>query len=233
MMEIVVSPRRITLFFASIVAALTVIHSLGQFSRFYLGNDYFFGLVPLFTFGSEHNVPAYYSALAILFCALLLVVVAVARQRHRASDVRYWWGLAGIFLFLSIDEALEVHEHLVGPMQIVLNAPEQRYFVWLVPYAALLLIFGVLYAKFILALPATTRRRFVFAGLVYLSGAAGLELIGGLYYESYGHMNVTFTVLESLEDALEMSGIVMFIHALASYICSELGELRVGISTRC
>jgi hypothetical protein len=230
--DIVISPQRITLFLTSIVVVLILVHSLGQFSRYYLGDDYLYGLVPLFTLGSEHNVPAYYSALAILFCSLLLTVIAVGRRRRRASDVRYWWGLAGIFLFLSVDEALEVHEHLIGPMQMLLNAPEQRYFVWLIPYAALLLVFGVLYARFILQLPKPTRRRFILAGLVYLSGAAGLEIVGGLYYESHGHTTLTFTVLESLEDALEMLGIVMFIHALASYICSELEGLRLRISRR-
>ena len=61
-----------------------------------------------------------------------------------------------------------------------------RYSVWVLPYSMVMLVITVLYARFILSLPASTRRRFIVAGAEFLSGALGLEIVGGLYYEALG-----------------------------------------------
>ncbi len=80
---ITMSPRRVALFFAIVVLSLSIIHAAGQFSRFFLDDGYLHGIVPMFTFGAEHNVPAYYSALAIFSCALLLAIIAIGERARR------------------------------------------------------------------------------------------------------------------------------------------------------
>ena len=227
---ILISPRRITLFFAIVVVALSIVHGVGQFSRFYLGDGFLYGLVPMFTFGSEHNVPAYYSSLAILFCAFLLAVIATGERKRQIPEARYWWGLAAIFFYLALDEALALHESIIAPTQMLLGVSEDRYFVWILPYAVVMLVIAILYARFIVSLPASTRRRFILAGVVFLSGAVGLEIVGGLYYEALGEGSMIFVAVESLEDLLEMVGIVIFIHALTCHICTEFGDLRLSIA---
>ena len=227
---ILITPRRISVFFSMVIVALTIVHAAGQLSRFFLGDGYLHGLVPMFTFGSEHNVPAYYSALAILFCALLLAIIATGERKREIQGAGYWWGLAAIFFFLALDEALALHESLIAPTQMLLGVSSDRYFVWILPYAMIMLVLAVPYARFIFSLAASTRRRFILAGVVFLSGAVGLEIVGGLYYEARGEGSIIFVVVESLEDLLEMAGIVIFIHALMCHICTEFGELRLRIT---
>jgi hypothetical protein len=227
---ITMSPRRVALFFAIVVLSLSIIHAAGQFSRFFLDDGYLHGIVPMFTFGAEHNVPAYYSALAIFFCALLLAIIAIGERARAGSGAGYWWGLAAIFLYLSFDEALALHERMVAPTQMLLGVSADRYFVWLLPYALVMLVIAIPYARFVLWLPVRTRRRFVLAGIVFLSGAVGLEIVGGLVHESLGQEGVTFVILESLEDLLEMVGIVIFIYALMCHIVARHGELRLLVA---
>lgn len=146
------------------------------------------------------------------------------------SGAGYWWGLAAIFLFLSLDEALALHERIVAPTQMLLGVSADRYFVWLLPYALVMLVIAIPYARFVLWLPVRTRRRFVLAGIVFLSGAVGLEIVGGLFHESSGQESMTFVILESLEDLLEMVGIVIFIYALMCHIVARHGELRLLVA---
>ena len=227
---ILITPQHTTVFFSIVIVALSVMHGIGQFSRFYLGDNYLHGLVPMFTFGSEHNVPAYYSALAIMFCACLLAVISIGEHKREAPGAGYWWGLAAIFLFLALDEALALHESIIAPTQMLLGVSGDRYFVWILPYAMVMLVIAILYVRFMLSLTASTRRRFVLAGVVFLSGAVGLEIVGGLYYEALGDESIIFVAVESLEDLLEMVGIVIFMHALMHHICIRFGELRLHIA---
>lgn len=227
---ILITPRRISVLLSIVIVALTIVHGAGQFSRFYLGDGYLHGLVPMFTFGSEHNVPAYFSALTILLCAFLLANIAIGERKREAQGAGYWWGLAAIFFYLALDEALALHESLIAPTQMLLGVSEDWYFVWLLPYAMIMLVIAVPYTRFILCLSAGTRRRFILAGVVFLSGAVGLEIVGGLYYEAVGEGSIIFVAVESLEDLLEMAGIVIFIHALMCHICTEFGELRLRIA---
>ncbi len=121
---ILITPQRVAVFFSLVILALTIVHGVGQFSRFYLDDGYLHGLVPMFSFGSEHNVPAYYSALTVLFCALLLAIIATIERKREASGAGYWWGLAAIFLFLALDEALALHERIIAPTQVLLGVSE-------------------------------------------------------------------------------------------------------------
>lgn len=94
------------------------------------------------------------------------------------------------------------------------------------------IVFLLVYMKFILNLPSKIRILFIVAGIVYILGAIGVELIGGRYYELYGDDNITYTIIIiTIEELLEMAGIVVFIYALSSYIDTELKGLRLGIKS--
>ncbi len=66
-MEITIQPKRVALAFFWVVMALTLIHSIVLFFYFYLPDDEVFGLVDIFDFDIEGNVPTLYSSVAILF----------------------------------------------------------------------------------------------------------------------------------------------------------------------
>ncbi|MEL6815448.1 MAG: hypothetical protein AAFP03_11620, partial [Cyanobacteria bacterium J06598_3] len=65
-------------------------------------------------------------------------------------------------------------------------------------------------------------RRFLGAGLLYLSGALGMEMVSGHYIYTHGLDGSTaLALLNGIEEAAEMLGAVCFIRALLLYIERE------------
>ena len=93
-----------------------------------------------------------------------------------------------------------------------------------------LLVLGALYAKFVLALPYKPRYLFLAAAAIYVSGGLLLEIPAGLEAGAHGETTLTFTVLATFEELLEMVGIVVLIRALTMYLTTELPRLKIGLS---
>lgn len=58
------------------------------------------------------------------------------------------------------------------------------------------------------------------AAAIYLGGAIGFELVGGQHVELHGEENLTYSVITTIEESLEISGLIFFIWALLKY-CEE------------
>jgi hypothetical protein len=211
------------------VAFLLVLASIaGQFSKLVLGHDYLKGLVPLFYLDAEQNNPTYFSVLLMLFAALLLAVIAVLNGKQRIPHVSKWAILSFGFLLMAYDEAFQIHEMLISPVRTLIGNSNLGifYFAWVIPGIALVLVLGLSFVSFLLHLPATTRFRFLMAGTLYIGGAIGVELIGGRHAELYGHENWTYTMIVTVEESLEMAGLIVFIWALLNYCADNYKEVR-------
>jgi hypothetical protein len=230
-MDIILKPKPIAKFFVFIIIFLTFAHIIGQWASLYFGLE---GehkpIVVWFDLDEELNFPSYYSTVSLLFCSSLLAVIAFAKSKN-SERYLYWFGLAVIFLFLSMDESIGLHESLKSKVQIALNTSESFHSAWVIPYSIALIIFLLVYVKFLFNLPVKTRILFLIAGSVYVSGAVGMELIREFYSKLYAD-NITFTIIIiTIEELLEMTGIVVFIYALMSYIDSELKDLSISIKS--
>lgn len=231
-MDLTITPKRLSLAFGSIVAALVIAHVAIQTLRFVTGDDFLFGLVPLFDVGSDRNLPTFYSSVAILFCAILLTLIARASGRDRDPNVGYWYGLVVVFLFLALDEMLMLHERTTRPMRELLGASGLLHYTWVVPYGIGTLLFAAIYARFLMRLRRRTRLLFVSAGAIYVLGAIGVEMINGSYREIHGAENPVYVALQTIEEIMEMAGIVVFIFALAEYLDHQFNGLRLVLSSR-
>lgn len=229
-MDIVIKPRRFALAVAGIIGFLALAHAAAQYFVFVLDHDYVYGFVPLFDLGQEHNVPTYYSSLALFVCAILLALIALGHAQNAASSVRHWSGLATIFVLLSFDEALVLHEQLAPPVRAAVDASRAFYFAWIIPYGAAVLLLGLVYLRFLMRLPAGTRRLFLFAGTLYVGGAIGMEVIEGVVFTTTGARTPLFVSLYTVEELLEMTGVGVFMYALAAYIATDMQALRLGIA---
>lgn len=222
------SPARLRFGFVVAAAALVVVHLILQTVRFITDNHRLGGLLSSFSLGSDTSIPAYYSALAILFCAVL--AFAIGASPTDAPDVKSWLGLSAIFVFLSVDEMLGFHEKLVEPMDDALDTSGLLLYAWVIPYGLAGLVFLAVYVPFLRRLPASTARRFVFAGAVFVFGALGMEIVGGEYFDRHGAENVTYVALQTVEEMLEMAGIIVFIHALAEYGVARFGSMSMALA---
>lgn len=225
-------PKKVTLYLGTIIIFLVLAHIAVQFSTFYLGHNHVFGIVPLFDLDKEKNIPTLYSSVSILFCSFLLAIIAFARKKNGKHDFHYWIGLAVIFLFLSFDEFTSIHERLIRPLRSALNTSGFFYFAWVIPYGISVIIFLLLYLRFMINLPARIRLLFILAGLIFISGAIGLELVGGYYCElKEEQRDLTYVIITTFEETLEMVGILIFIYALMLYIDSELNGIYLRITS--
>lgn len=229
-MELNFSTKKTTLILVVIVFLLTFASLAGQYSKHVLGHDHLRGFVPLFNVNTEGNLPAWYSSFAILLCAVLLFVIARARKIEGDRYSIYWMLLALIFLYIAVDEGAGVHDSLDFSMPSIGYVDSAPRYIRMLPVAILLLVFGILYLKFLFYLPARTRLLFIIAGTLYVGGAFGMGFVIGRYGESHGWNNMTLEMLAATEEFLEMIGIVIFIYALMSYMNAHLKDIRVRIS---
>jgi hypothetical protein len=219
--------RRIVRVLWIAAAAFALASLAGQLSRFVLGRDQVFGLVRLFNLDKEENVPTFYSIFLLACASGLLVLILLLEKRAGGRDVLRWAALALGFAFMGVDEGWSVHERLVRPVNALLgeDATGLFKFAWVVPALALIFLLGPFFLPFLLRLPRATRLRFVVSAALYLGGAIGMEMLGGRYKELHGTSTLTYNLLVTLEECLEMAGCIVFIRALLIHLEERYGAI--------
>lgn len=214
----------------SLIAALLVAAHVGlQMIRLLAHYDQHVWLGNLIDLDRERNIPALFSVTLLLAASLLLTLVAVVERRRRTLDASKWVLLAAGFLLMALDESASIHEGLIRPMRHLLGGQQLGifYFAWVLPGIALVAALGAFFLPFLLRLPGRSKLAFAVSAAIYLGGALGVELIEGWYREGHGSANMPYHLLVSLEEGMEMAGIIMFIHALLAHISTMYGEVRL------
>jgi hypothetical protein len=165
---------RLTLWTFSIATiALGLFHQ--WYDNWWGGRDNFL-IEDLLNFDGERSLPTLWSVLLLAFATFVIFLNGIAEPQRRWRS--RWFLLAGIFLFLTVDEFSGIHEQLVSVLA-PFGFTGFLLFSWVIPYAAGILLIAGFYAPFILALPGRVRWRVILAGGVYIGSALGLETIGG------------------------------------------------------
>lgn len=200
------------------VVALTLASLAGQVAKYQFGHDSICGLGRLFNVDLEGNVPSWFQATFLLGSAVLLGALALSTRARRQSEWRGWLALALTFAVLSLDEASSFHERLVLPERLLGAIPGFRIWSWIVFGVLALAVLWLWLRPFYRALPARTRRRVAFAATVYLTGAVVLEGFGGFYALGRGIESLTYNLIVTAEELLEMLGQVAFIAAWLEHL---------------
>jgi hypothetical protein len=209
-------PRSVAKILVLVVSLITLASLMGQFCKHVLGFDFMLGFVPLFDLNGERNVPTWYSSSMLLVCSALLALIAANEAKRGARYVLHWRALSVIFLFMSLDEVVQGHEETIAPLRSWLGAGGLFYYTWTLVGIAFVLLFVLVYLPFVAHLPSETKRLFVLSGALYVGGALGMELIQGWHDDLYG-VNFGTALLTTVEEVLEMSGVVVLIYALLAY----------------
>lgn len=170
--------------------------------------SYFFGL------SYEQNLPTWYSASLLLLCAVLLLLIAIANLRALLPFRWHWLALSLIFFYISLDEAVTLHESLSH----FFDFGGVLYFGWVIPATAVVLGLGLVYLPFVLHLRQPARRRFIVAGLLYVGGALGVEFILGYWTDVAGDRNLVYGLIDLVEESAEILGTTLFLLALLRYL---------------
>jgi hypothetical protein len=166
-------------------------------------------LLPRLSLSYEANLPTWLSSSLLLACA----IAAGAIARALPPMHRHWWGIAAVATWMSIDEAIELHEHLGG----LVGTGGVLYYDWVIPAAVILAALAVIYVPFVRALAAPTRMRLVVAASIYVSGALVMELPLGWWTETHGSDGVGYALIDWVEETLEMVGACLALVALVRH----------------
>ena len=188
-----------------------------------------------FNFDREDSVPTYFSALILLISASILGLIAFLKRKEKDSFAIHWMTMSLIFLGLSIDESVSFHEILTEPFRSNLQLSGFLRFSWVIPVGIFVIFFCISYLKFFLALPKKMKVMFFVSGAVYVFGALGLEMIGGSIYKGDGSLDVTeqsltYMLVTTTEETLEMTGILLFIYTLLQYIKAYNPKIKLSVN---
>ena len=53
-------------------------------------------------------------------------------------------------------------------------------------------------------------------------------MLGGYYYELHAGENLTYSLITTLEESLEMLGLILFIRALLDYLSAHFSEITIN-----
>jgi hypothetical protein len=222
------SPKRIVTFLGFTVAGFVLANLLKIILQYGFQRSSFFGL-GLFDLDIERSIPTWFSSAQLLLCAILLALIAQVKQVVRDGYRFHWAMLSAIFVLFSIDEALAFHERSIKPLRNALNTSGFLHFAWVIPAALFVLVMLLFYRRFLLHLPAKTRRLFLVAGGIYVMGSLGMEILSGPVWEAVGKYRLIKDLLIVVEETLELIGIEIFIYALLMYLGQYLKDMRFAI----
>ncbi len=72
---------------------------------------------------------------------------------------------------------------------------------------------------------------FLIAGATYLGGVLGMELVGSSYIFNYGP-SLSYGIVATIEEVLEMLGIIVFIYALLDYLETHVESMLIRFVSR-
>ena len=219
-----ITPRGVLIVLLVVDVALFILHVLGRWVFFTRELGPVSGhLVRLFDMGGEATIPTWISIVQLLTAAALLLVISL---RVRVSGGRRWrhWALLGIiFTYISLDEQAEIHEIFVLPLQQLLGITTGPFLLaWVIPALILLAALSVAYIPFFRDLPRKTFLIFLAAAVIYVAGAAGLEMVDAVTYETLRDLGTRGAAIKAalygVEELLELLGVTAFIYGLLLHL---------------
>jgi hypothetical protein len=178
-----------------------------------------------FLLDAEKNLPTMFNFGIILMNVILLGLIS---NRAFAEGERWRWHwtlLCLIFMFLSYDEAAQVHERFTEIGRQMVGSSGIFRFAWFVPIAPIVLVVGIGFLRFVLNQARGVAVLMVLSGVIFISGTIGFEMVGGAYvnaYDAYG--TLPYFIISGVEEVLEMFGMALFGYTLLLILRSPVSR---------
>lgn len=214
-------PQRALLILGAAVIVLAVCHVVFVILVPSAYPERFFALrlMRFFHLGYEANLPSYWSALVLLAAGALLGLIHLhVRRSTIPSFSRHWAVLALGFVYLSFDEATQIHEGLIAEFWSAAlgTGTGITHYVWYLPAIPILIVILLAYLRFLYHLPLRTRLLFIASAVLFVGGAIGMEMVESwLAYHEQDHW---FAVSQLGEESLELAGSSLFVYALLGWL---------------
>ena len=145
MFKLPLSPKKVVLILLVVIIGLSIANLVGQYYVSLGGNDdLILKIVKKLDLDEEaNNLPTWYQSSTLLLCSVLLMTIAFIRKSFDDVDTKFWGAMAAIFLYLSIDEAVSIHEQLTVPLREGIGLHGILFFSWVIPAIILLIVLFV------------------------------------------------------------------------------------------
>jgi len=188
------------------------------------------GSFAMLDLNAEATLPAWFSTGLWLLAAALAAEIAYWRRRVGLPFAKHWRGIFALFLFLSADEAAQVHENIGRLLwkYVVTEASGIHYYVWTMWGIGFVAVAAAIFLRPVLALPPRIRFGIFASAVVFLAGALGFEMTGAAVdsgtlripmLEGTGWL---WTVLIVAEETCEMLGASMLCYFLLRHLQEDL-----------
>lgn len=179
-----------------------------------------------FNLDNEQVLPAFFSGFLLLLAGLLALAVA-ADHFHARARFRWHWGLLALaFFYLGLDEMLHLHENWSLPGADLISGSKGFFFAWVPSAIVLMVVFGLVFLPFFLNLPRRAQVLFLAAGVLYVGGALGMELVASEYMSTFNDWGYDYWRLVAVEEGVEMLGVIVAIHALLQMLGQGVERAR-------
>ncbi len=226
-MPININISKVTRILLLIVLILSILHIGVLIAYFVINDPDKFGFVKLVDMDYEGNLPTLFSTVILMVSSALFLLLARVSAQESPEQRKYWLGLAGIFMFLGVDEGAKIHEKIGDWFEQFVNASDYLYYPWVLPYVSVLLVLVLAYLKFYLKLPRQTQTGMLISAVMFLTGAVVLDMIGGNEADQNGTSTIYYSVLYTIEEILEMLGVILLIHTLLKQLQLQTERLTL------
>ncbi len=223
-MYVVIHRNRAIKMLSLFAIILIVIHSIILGVYYYVDDPDKFDFVRMFDLDMERNVPTLFSSLLLAIAGFCFYLLSIDPQREK--ERKYWFGLALVFVFLAFDESAKIHEQLGDFTENFVDATGYLHYPWVISYSILVLVLGIIYLKFFWKMPQKIFWSFMLAAFIFLSGAIGFELLGANESSQHGTTSVMYSLFYTIEESLEMFGVIYLIHILLTLLEKKPIEIR-------
>ena len=227
-MNISLSSKKIIIFLVFITLLLISIHIIILTIYYSINNPSIFDFIRMFDLDMERNIPTLFSSILFIISAFLFYLLSKTHYSQKINNTKYWKGLSFVFIFLSIDESAKIHEQLGDVTEQFITATGYLHYPWVISYILFIIILASVYLKFFLKMHKKIFYAFMLSAIIFLSGAIGFELLGAYESSLHGTTSVKYSILYTIEESLEMFGLIYLI----SILLSLLEQYNLTLSTK-
>jgi len=226
-MQIVLNASKITKFLSIIALILIFIHINILVIYFLVGDPDKFDFIRMFDLDMERNVPTLFSSAILLISAFLFYLLSKTPSEQKKGSRIFWLGLGFVFTFLAFDESAKIHEQLGDMTEKFVDTTGYFHYPWVISYGILVLILGMLYFRFFWKMESKIFWSFMGAAAMFLSGAVGFDMLGGMEAEMHSTDTILYSFLYTIEESLEMFGVIYLIWILLNLLEGKTVELGI------
>lgn len=171
-----------------------------------------------FKLDAERNLGAWFESMLLAASGICGLLMGRVSKRRGSAAIAQWHVIGIVFLGLSLDETAGFHEVVDVPIREYFGLTGLAYNPWVFLAGLFVAGFALFMLPLLDALPRRTAFLFVVAGAVFVGGAAGMEPLDAWAEYAHGEDSVQQIFFTTIEEALEMTGICLFLYALLDHM---------------